>query len=109
MMFCKFQETSPSLQSKNKWVLHSQTNDIEVSYRKVSDGYPLRLWRAETMIHASPEEILKRIVNERYLSIVRTSLLFIGTRYTPDLPQGNFFCFPIRLLEQTRNFFVTVV
>lgn len=61
------QETSLHTRSSNKWVPHSNIQEIEVCYRKVSDGYPLRLWRAETNIHASPEEILKRIVNERHL------------------------------------------
>ena len=38
---------------------------IEVSYKKVRDGYPLRLWRATTEVDAEPEDILKRIVHER--------------------------------------------
>ena len=40
-----------------------------MSYKKVRDGYPLRLWRATTEIDADPEVILKRIVHERYVLI----------------------------------------
>lgn len=61
------QEATVNSRSSKKWEIHSETNEVVVSYRKMSDGYPLRLWRAVTEISASPEEILKRIVKERHL------------------------------------------
>ena len=36
---------------------------IEVSYKKVHDGNPLRLWKCSTEIEAPPVEVLHRIVN----------------------------------------------
>jgi hypothetical protein len=40
---------------------------IEISYKKVRDGYPLRLWKATTEIDAEPDAIMRRIVYERYV------------------------------------------
>lgn len=34
---------------------------------QVSEGPPLRLWRATTEVPASPEEILKRLLKEQHL------------------------------------------
>ncbi|XP_047126135.1 rho GTPase-activating protein 7 isoform X1 [Hydra vulgaris] len=60
------QETSVNSRS-TKWDIHSECDEITISYRKVNDGYPLRVWRAVTEVQASPEEILKRIIKERHL------------------------------------------
>ncbi|XP_032223242.2 rho GTPase-activating protein 7 isoform X3 [Nematostella vectensis] len=50
------------------WVNHSwHESSVEVSYKKVRDGCPLRLWRGVIEIDASPEDVLKRIVDERHL------------------------------------------
>lgn len=48
------------------WV--HQTNadpQVELLYRKVGDGHPLRLWRAITEVEAPPSELLNRIIRER--------------------------------------------
>ena len=49
---------------------------IEVSYKKVRDGYPLRLWKATTEIDAEPDAVMKRIVHERYVKKYRSENLF---------------------------------
>ncbi|XP_046852869.1 rho GTPase-activating protein 7-like isoform X2 [Xenia sp. Carnegie-2017] len=58
------------LKFKN-WVSHTcpETNlsSIDISYKKVRDGYPLRLWKATAEIHAEPEAVMKRIVHDRKL------------------------------------------
>ena len=41
-------------------------SSIEISYKKVRDGYPLRLWKATTEIDAEPDAVMNRIVHERY-------------------------------------------
>ncbi|XP_028401518.1 rho GTPase-activating protein 7-like isoform X5 [Dendronephthya gigantea] len=38
---------------------------IEISYKKVRDGYPLRLWKATTEIDAEPDAVMRRITHER--------------------------------------------
>ena len=40
-------------------------SSVEISYKKVKDGYPLRLWRCVVEVNASPEDIVRRILYER--------------------------------------------
>lgn len=40
---------------------------IELSYRKVGDGHPLKLWKCVTEIDANPIAVLNRITKERHL------------------------------------------
>lgn len=40
---------------------------VEISYRKVGDGHPLRLWRVVTEVEAPPSEVLHHITAERQL------------------------------------------
>ncbi|XP_050313792.1 rho GTPase-activating protein 7 [Anthonomus grandis grandis] len=40
---------------------------VEVSYKKVADGIPLRLWKVSAEIDAPPLEVLHRILRERYV------------------------------------------
>ena len=48
------------------WVSHSwNDSSVEISYKKVRDGYPLRLWRGTTNVEASAEDVLRRILRER--------------------------------------------
>eukprot|EP00794_Sanderia_malayensis_P006972 gene6972-7757_t len=55
-------------QAKSKgWVPHSVVDDVELSYKKVNDGYPIRLWRAVVEVNASPRDVLKRFIKERHL------------------------------------------
>ena len=37
----------------------------EVSFKKVGDGNPLRMWRACIEVEAPPEEVLNRVLRER--------------------------------------------
>ena len=41
----------------------------EVSYKKVDDGHPLRLWKCCIDVEAPPIEVLNRILRERYVSV----------------------------------------
>lgn len=40
------------------WVsVNSLDNSIEIAYKKVGDGHPLRLWRVTTEFEATVEEV----------------------------------------------------
>ncbi|XP_006632828.2 stAR-related lipid transfer protein 8 isoform X2 [Lepisosteus oculatus] len=41
--------------------------NTELSYKKVGDGHPLRLWKASTEIEAPPVTVLHRVLRERHL------------------------------------------
>ncbi|XP_022788234.1 stAR-related lipid transfer protein 13-like isoform X4 [Stylophora pistillata] len=50
------------------WVSHPwYDSSVEISYKKVKDGYPLRLWRCVVEVNAEPEDIIRRILYERHL------------------------------------------
>lgn len=49
------------------WVSCSTSEQAELSYKKVSEGPPLRLWRSTIEVPATPEEILKRLLKEQHL------------------------------------------
>ncbi|XP_004382848.1 rho GTPase-activating protein 7 isoform X1 [Trichechus manatus latirostris] len=49
------------------WVSYSTSEQAELSYKKVSEGPPLRLWRSTIEVPATPEEILKRLLKEQHL------------------------------------------
>ena len=38
---------------------------VEVAYKKVGDGHPLRLWKACIEVEAPPVELLNRVLRER--------------------------------------------
>lgn len=40
---------------------------VEVCYRKVGDGHPLRLWKVATDVEAPPTELLNRVLRERFV------------------------------------------
>ncbi|XP_015765354.1 PREDICTED: stAR-related lipid transfer protein 13-like isoform X1 [Acropora digitifera] len=42
-------------------------NSVEISCKKVKDGYPLRLWRCTVEVNAKPEDVVRRILYERHL------------------------------------------
>ncbi len=49
--------------------------DVEIAYKKVRDGHPLRLWRVCTEVEAPPKELLYRVLRERHIwdpSLLRT-------------------------------------
>jgi len=41
--------------------------NVDISYKKVGDGHPLRLWRVCTEVEAPPTEVLTRILWERHI------------------------------------------
>lgn len=43
----------------------STPEHAELSYRKVHDGFPLRLWKVTVEVPAAPEEVLTRILREQ--------------------------------------------
>ena len=49
------------------WVsVSSQSGAIvDVSYKKVGDGHPLRLWKCAVDVEAPPVEVLNRVLRER--------------------------------------------
>ncbi|XP_041469965.1 rho GTPase-activating protein 7-like isoform X3 [Lytechinus variegatus] len=47
------------------WVTCSPVDKVEVAYKKVGDGHPLRLWKCTTDIEAPPSVILQRVLRER--------------------------------------------
>lgn len=52
---------------------------VELSYKKVADGHPLRLWRVCADIDAPPNEVLHRILRERHIwddELQSTRLIF---------------------------------
>lgn len=62
------------------WISTSNTHscDVEVAYKKVGDGHPLRLWRVATEVEAPPQEVLYRVLRERHiwdLSLLKVQLI----------------------------------
>ncbi|KAF8784362.1 rho GTPase-activating protein 7-like isoform X2 [Argiope bruennichi] len=49
------------------WKAVSQNDHVELAYKKLSDGHPLKLWKVTTEIEAPPVELLNRILRERHL------------------------------------------
>ncbi|XP_061685150.1 rho GTPase-activating protein 7 isoform X2 [Syngnathoides biaculeatus] len=43
----------------------STTEQAELAYRKVHDGFPLRLWKVTVEVPAVPEEVLTRLLREQ--------------------------------------------
>ncbi|XP_069747735.1 stAR-related lipid transfer protein 13 isoform X2 [Narcine bancroftii] len=49
------------------WVSCPCPDNIELAYKKVGDGHPLRLWKASIEVEAPPSVVLNRLLRERYL------------------------------------------
>ncbi|XP_029458537.1 stAR-related lipid transfer protein 13 isoform X2 [Rhinatrema bivittatum] len=49
------------------WVSCSSIDNTELTYKKVGDGNPLRLWKASVEVEAPPSVVLNRILRERHL------------------------------------------
>nr|XP_060626820.1 stAR-related lipid transfer protein 13 isoform X1 [Anolis sagrei ordinatus] len=49
------------------WVTCSSIENTDLSYRKVGDGNPLRLWKASVEVEAPPSVVLNRVLRERHL------------------------------------------
>lgn len=49
------------------WVsMSSFDTNVEIAYKKVGDGHPLRLWRCITEIDAPPTDVLQYTFKERH-------------------------------------------
>uniref|UniRef100_A0A2P2I3D8 Rho GTPase-activating protein 7-like n=1 Tax=Hirondellea gigas TaxID=1518452 RepID=A0A2P2I3D8_9CRUS len=57
------------VKEKNRAYVNLQHPDpeLEVIYRKVGDGHPLRLWKVTAEVEAPPAELLNRVLRERHL------------------------------------------
>jgi len=42
-------------------------SDVDVAYKKVGDGHPLRLWKYSVDVAAPPVDVLERLLRERHL------------------------------------------
>ncbi|XP_078078362.1 stAR-related lipid transfer protein 13 isoform X2 [Mustelus asterias] len=49
------------------WVSCPCPDNTELSYRKVGDGHPLRLWKVSVEVEAPPSVVLNRVLRERHL------------------------------------------
>ncbi|KAF7994079.1 hypothetical protein HCN44_011348 [Aphidius gifuensis] len=51
------------------WVSVNNPADtsVDMAYKKVGDGHPLRLWRVTTEVEAPPNELLHRVLRERHI------------------------------------------
>ncbi|GFS48449.1 stAR-related lipid transfer protein 13 [Nephila pilipes] len=49
------------------WKTVSQNDHVELAYKKLSDGHPLKLWKVSAEVEAPPVELLNRILRERHL------------------------------------------
>ncbi|XP_023932336.1 rho GTPase-activating protein 7 [Lingula anatina] len=49
------------------WEVMTTNESVEVAYKKVGDGHPLRLFKAAVDVEAPPIEVLNRVLRERHL------------------------------------------
>ncbi|XP_010893703.1 stAR-related lipid transfer protein 8 isoform X1 [Esox lucius] len=49
------------------WHSAQSPENTELTYKKVGDGHPIRLWKATTEIEAPPQTVLHRVMRERHL------------------------------------------
>ncbi|XP_062869622.1 stAR-related lipid transfer protein 13 isoform X2 [Trichomycterus rosablanca] len=49
------------------WVSRGSTDNVELSFKKVGDGTPLRRWRVSVEVEAPPSVLLNRVLRERHL------------------------------------------
>ncbi|XP_042313366.1 stAR-related lipid transfer protein 13-like isoform X2 [Sceloporus undulatus] len=49
------------------WVTCSTIENTDLSYKKVGDGNPLKLWKASVEVEAPPSVVLNRVLRERHL------------------------------------------
>ncbi|OWF48936.1 uncharacterized protein LOC110452430 isoform X2 [Mizuhopecten yessoensis] len=47
------------------WISSSCSHSVDVSYKKVADGHPLRLWKVQVEVDAPPDVVLDKLKNER--------------------------------------------
>jgi len=49
------------------WITDGNQDGVEITYKKLADGHPLKLWRCWTDVEAPPKELLNRVLRERDL------------------------------------------
>ena len=60
--------TQESRERFRGWVsVTSCGSDVDVAYKKVGDGHPLRLWKYSVELAAPPVDVLERLLRERHL------------------------------------------
>ncbi|XP_043918435.1 rho GTPase-activating protein 7 [Protopterus annectens] len=47
------------------WVSYSTSEQVELSFKKVGEGPPLRMWKATAEVPASPESVLNHVLREQ--------------------------------------------
>ena len=64
-LYLRWQESRDKFKG---WVsVPSRIDGVDLSYKKVGDGHPLRLWKFCVEVSAPPVEVLSRILRERHL------------------------------------------
>ncbi|XP_017783879.1 PREDICTED: stAR-related lipid transfer protein 13 isoform X2 [Nicrophorus vespilloides] len=53
------------VKEKGWMMVHNHYSKVEIAYKKVTDGHPLRLWKISADIEAPPAEVFYRILRER--------------------------------------------
>ncbi|XP_058845510.1 stAR-related lipid transfer protein 13-like isoform X4 [Acipenser ruthenus] len=56
-----------SMEKFKGWITTPGPESTELSYKKVGDGHPIRLWKVSTEIEAPPLTVLHRVLRERHL------------------------------------------
>ena len=58
-----------SMEKFKGWVHVGSEQGIDVAYKKVGDGHPLRLWKCCVDVEAPPAEVLHRVMSERSVPV----------------------------------------
>ena len=77
-------------------------NDVDVSYKKVGDGHPLRLWKCTIDVEAPPNEVLNRVLNERYCFYL-SSISACFPEFAEFITRIHFFCCQNKLWSQHQS------
>ncbi|XP_029483935.1 stAR-related lipid transfer protein 8 isoform X1 [Oncorhynchus nerka] len=56
-----------STEKSKGWHSALGPENTELTYKKVGDGHPIRLWKVTTEIEAPPQTVLQRVLRERHL------------------------------------------
>lgn len=65
---CQANLLKEAKEKQRGWVsVSSHHQRVEVAYKKVADGIPLRLWKVSAEIEAPPSEVLHRLLRERHI------------------------------------------
>ncbi|KAJ9585423.1 hypothetical protein L9F63_002770, partial [Diploptera punctata] len=70
----------------------STDHQVEMAYKKVGDGHPLRLWRVSTEVEAPPLELLQRVLRERHVWDYTLLKWRIVARLDPQVEVFQYVC-----------------